>query len=63
MFFRKDQDMKLEKNGKTYEVIENSKKWVINAMAGKVVLKYEISKTDCETYEELKQYMEDSKMF
>ena len=49
--------MSIEKNGTTYEVTETAAKWTLKAMDGKVSLSYEVSKKDCETLEELKEYV------
>lgn len=54
---RKGQRMGIEKNGTTYEVKETAAKWTLKALGGKVSLAYEVSKKDCKTLEELKQYV------
>lgn len=44
-------------NGKEYVVIEQQERWLVESQFGKVKVKYEISKKDCATKEELKEYL------
>ena len=55
--------MTVEKNGKSYEVTETATKWTLKAGTGKVALSYEVSKDDCATLEELRQYVADNELF
>ena len=54
--------MRIEIKGKSYEVIENEKKWKIQKEDGKVKLVYEVAKKDCGTMEELKQFLSDNEI-
>lgn len=55
--------MTVEKNGKSYEVTETATKWQLKTGEGKVKLSYEVSKDDCATLEELRQYIADNDLF
>lgn len=48
--------MEIVKNGKAYEVNETASKWIIRAMDGKVKLKYELSKKDFESIDDVQDY-------
>ncbi len=54
--------MEILKNGKTYEVKETSAKWIIKATSGIMDISYDISKKDCETFEDLKKYVEEAEV-
>lgn len=49
--------MSIEKNGKKYEVSERSYKWVLKDSNGKVTIKFEVSKQDCPTVEDLERFI------
>lgn len=49
--------MKVEKNGKSYDVSETADKWVLKSSSGKVDIKYEVSKRDCTTIEDLQKFI------
>lgn len=52
--------MTIEKNGRTYSVAEHETKWILKTEEGGVTLKYDISKKDCGSAEELKEYVASS---
>ncbi len=54
--------MKIAKNGNTYEAVETVSKWIIKAMDGKVGLKYELSKNDFNSFEEVRDFFEKLKI-
>ena len=45
--------MVIKKNDKEYLVSETTSKWIAKLDMGTVVLKYEISKKECPTFEDL----------
>ncbi|MBQ8323239.1 MAG: hypothetical protein IJX91_04660 [Clostridia bacterium] len=49
--------MKIEKNGKIYEVEDNKSAWVLSVKMGKVSLDYRISKSDCADFEALRLFV------
>lgn len=53
----------IEKNGKQYTINEYDKKWVIKRVEGQLTIKYELSKTDYSTYDEVKNFIETSDTF
>lgn len=55
--------MTIEKNGKSYAVVETQKKWTLKAGEGKVALSIEVSKDDCRTADELRQYVAENDLF
>lgn len=52
--------MKIKIHGREYEVKEYSTKWVLKAVNGILIMKYEVSKKDCPTVKELKQIFKNS---
>lgn len=55
--------MTIEKNGIIYWVKENSKSWTLSKTIGSVPITYKISKTDCPTLENLKQFVVENTAF
>ena len=49
--------MIIKKNDKEYVISETAQKWIAKLEMDKVVLKYEISKKDCPTFESLESFM------
>lgn len=47
--------MKITKGTTEYTVTENTKNWIIVYSKGKLIVEYKISKSECKTFEELKQ--------
>lgn len=52
----------IKKEDKIYTVTETKEKWKLKAITGKVSLSYEISKSDCKTMEDLRQYVADNSL-
>lgn len=48
--------LKWNKNGKEYVVMEYQDKWVLKKVDGRLVVKFELSKLDYPTIEELEAY-------
>jgi hypothetical protein len=48
--------MKIEKNGCVYDVTEKKSVWELTSNTGKVSVAYQVSKTDCPTLEDLKEF-------
>ena len=55
--------MEIEKNGKIYSVKENKCSWTLTLKLGRVSSSYNISKNDCETFEELERYVIECEVF
>lgn len=55
--------MNIEINGKNYTVRETDAKWVIKVEMGKLTTSYEVSKKDCATPDELRQFLTDKDIF
>ncbi len=55
--------MKIEKNNKVYEVTENERAWTLNTKVGAVFVKYNVSKSDCPTLEDLKNFVIENSVF
>lgn len=55
--------MTIIKDERQYNVTETTTKWVIKVLEGKVSLKYEISKQDCPTFEDLQNFVSENKLF
>ncbi len=60
MLLSRKEHMEIIKNGKAYEVKESSAKWIVKATSGIMNVSYEVSKTDCETFDDLKRYIEET---
>ncbi len=50
----------IEKNDKKYDVLEYGTKWVLKSVDGKLTTRYEVSKKDCATREELNDFIQNS---
>ncbi len=55
--------MKIEKNGKIYDVKEEKNSWSLSMVMGKVSLDYRISKSDCADFEALKLFVLENSAF
>lgn len=55
--------MTIIKDDRQYNVAETTTKWVIKVLEGKVSLKYEISKKDCPTFEDLQNFVNENNLF
>ena len=55
--------MKIEKNGKTYVIVEKEKTWTISRMDGTLSLSFNLKKIDYKTFEELTQFIRENDMF
>ena len=53
----------IEKGDSKYSVTEYGTKWVVKAVDGKVTLKFNVSKSDCATLDELKDYVNSNDLF
>ncbi len=47
--------MIIQTDQKEYEVTETEKKWIAKRTQGKVVIKYEVPKEECTTFDDLKK--------
>lgn len=55
--------MEIIKSGKTFRIEEKSDKWMVKRDADGVKVSYEISKKDCKSLEEVKDYISNSDVF
>ena len=55
--------MQIKKNGKIYEVRENSTSWTLFSQIGCVLVKYIVNKSDCSTFEILKEFINENELF
>lgn len=55
--------MKIEKNGKSFEVRENKTSWTVSRGEGIVSVSYNIPKDDCPTFDALTSYVNESDLF
>ena len=55
--------MKIEKNGKTFEVKENKTSWTVSRSEGNVSVSYTVPKDDCQTFDALTEYVVKSELF
>lgn len=55
--------MTIKKNGKVYTVRENKNSWTVSTKFGRVSLVYNVPKTDCSTFDDLKAYVAESDLF
>lgn len=55
--------MTIEKNNKVYEVTENERAWTLSTKVGDVLVKFNVSKSDCSTLEELKIFVIENSVF
>lgn len=55
--------MTIEKNGKTYIVKENAKSWTLSINVGSIPVSYNVKKTDCPTFDALKEFVAESGAF
>ncbi len=55
--------MEIIKNGKTFRIEEKSDKWSIKRDADGVKVSYEISKKNCGSLEEVKEYISNNDVF
>lgn len=53
----------IKKADKIYEVTENKSQWTVRLSNGKVKVAYQISKKDCPTIEDLKEFVEQNDAF
>lgn len=49
--------MTIEKNEKTYSIRENMKSWTVSIKLNSLSVTYNVSKSDCPTFDELKAYV------
>lgn len=55
--------MEIEKNGQIYVVTETEKGWVLKLELSGVSAAIQVSKVDCPTFEELRQFVFESATF
>ena len=55
--------MEITKNGKTFHIEEKSDKWSVRREIDGVKVSYEISKKDCGSLEEVKEYIISNNVF
>lgn len=55
--------MTIEKNEKTYSVRENMKSWTVSIKLNSLSVTYNVSKSDCLTFDELKAYVAQNNLF
>nr|DAF05493.1 MAG TPA: hypothetical protein [Caudoviricetes sp.] len=55
--------MKIEKNGKIYDVTELARNWKLSIMIGSVPVIYKVSKDGCATFDELKEFVAENPAF
>lgn len=55
--------MKIEKNGKIYDVRENKASWTLSTKYGKIEVSYNVPKADCPDFNTLKAYIIASDLF
>lgn len=55
--------MTIEKSGKVYKVKENVGSWTLSAKIGSVEIAYNVPKADCPTFDDLKAYVAENKIF
>ena len=55
--------MNIEKNGNTYSVKESATMWELSAQLGNVTVSYNVKKSDCPTFDELKQFVAENNVF
>ena len=60
MLFR---SMTIEKNSKIYTAKENVASWTISTKYGNIEVSYNVPKADCPTFESLKAFVAESKLF
>lgn len=53
----------IKKDDKNYEVTESKSQWTVRLSNGKVKVEYQISKKDCPTLEDLKEFIEQNDAF
>lgn len=55
--------MTIERNEKTYSVRENMKSWTVSIKLNSLSVTYNMSKSDCPTFDELKAYVAQNNLF
>lgn len=56
--------MTIEKNGKTYKVVENAKSWTVSILSDcNVTVAAKISKSDCPTFDDVKTFIAENDLF
>lgn len=55
--------MTIEKNNKVYEVTETERVWTLSTKVGGVFVKFNVSKSDCPTLEDLKTFVIENSVF
>lgn len=55
--------MEIKKNGKNYLVKENKNSWTLELVVGKIVVSYNIKKSDCSAIEDLELYIAHNDLF
>lgn len=55
--------MIIEKNSKIYTAKENVASWTISTKYGNIEVSYNVPKADCPTFESLKAFVAESKLF
>lgn len=55
--------MYITKNGKEYTVTEHRDKWTVKADSGKLSVAFDVSKSICNTADELQEYVLKSNLF
>lgn len=55
--------MTIKKNNKLYEVTETERAWSLSTKVGDVFVKYSVSKSDCPTLEDLKNFVYENLVF
>ena len=52
--------MEIKGKNMLYKVVEHKNEWVLKSKENGVNFEYKVSKSDCKTIEELKQFLKDS---
>lgn len=55
--------MSIEKSGKVYKVKENVGSWTLSTKSGNIEIAYNVPKADCPTFDDLKAYVAENKIF
>lgn len=55
--------MNIEKNGKIYTVKENKASWTLSTNVGIIPVSYNVKKSDCPTFDALKEFVAENSAF
>jgi hypothetical protein len=50
--------MKIDVNGKSYDVADNSKTWSLKSTDDKLSIEYQVSKSNCPTLDDLQLFIQ-----